>query len=124
MFHGLNKETKPIIKFNYSTTTPSKLCPNWVTGFSDAESSFSVRVTKDSARRTGWRILPIFTIELDGRDTLLLGRVKEFFGVGTLTERNNGKVVYYVQSFSDLTQVIIPHFNKYPLLTQKKADFI
>jgi len=38
--------------------------------------------------------------------------------------RKNGKVVYYVQSFADLTKVIIPHFNKYPLLTQKRADYI
>jgi hypothetical protein len=33
-------------------------------------------------------------------------------------------VSYYVQSFSDITQVIIPHFNKYPLLTKKRADFL
>lgn len=33
-------------------------------------------------------------------------------------------VTFYVQSFSDITQVIIPHFTKYPLLTKKRADFI
>jgi len=32
--------------------------------------------------------------------------------------------IYSVQSLKDLTQVIIPHFNKYPLLTQKAADFL
>lgn len=101
-----------------------KLCPYWVSGFSDAESSFSIRITKDKNRKTGWRVLPIFTIELDNRDILLLKRIWTFFNVGSFTERKNGKVVYYVQSFTDLTTVIIPHFNKYPLLTQKRADFI
>lgn len=66
----------------------------------------------------------MFTIELNNRDILLLKRVWAFFGVGTFTERKNGKVVFYVQSFANLTEVIIPHFNKYPLLTNKRADFI
>jgi hypothetical protein len=66
----------------------------------------------------------LFIIELNNRDILLLKRVRAFFGVGSFLERKNGKVVYYVQSFADLSKIIIPHFNKYPLLTEKKADFI
>lgn len=31
---------------------------------------------------------------------------------------------YTVNSTKDINDVIIPHFEKYPLLTQKKADFI
>jgi len=104
--------------------TNTKLCPHWVSGFSDAESSFSVRITRDKNRKAGWRISPVFTIELNNRDIILLKRIWAFFGVGSFTERKNGKVVYYVQSFANLTEVIIPHFNKYPLLTKKRADFI
>lgn len=102
----------------------NKLCLHWVSGFSDAEASFSIRITRDKNRKTGWRISPIFSIELHNRDILLLKRIWAFFNVGTFTEQKNGKVTYYVQSFADLTKVIIPHFNKYPLLTQKKAYFI
>jgi len=97
---------------------------NWVTGFADAESSFSLRITKDSGRKTGWRVLPIFTIELHKRDIALLKQIQAFFGVGVLSIRKNGKAVYYVQSFKDLTDVIIPHFINYPLLTKKWADFL
>jgi hypothetical protein len=32
--------------------------------------------------------------------------------------------LYNVTSLQDLTNVIIPHFDKYPLITQKLADFI
>ena len=35
----------------------------------------------------------------------------------------NQSVIYSVQSIKDLTNVIIPHFLKYPLLSQKRADF-
>jgi hypothetical protein len=47
--------------------------------------------------------------------------------VGSVTVRiRNGKStgIYSVQSLKALTEVIIPHFYEYPLLIQKKADFI
>jgi len=37
---------------------------------------------------------------------------------------NNNAVFYYVSSVQELTNVIIPHFDNYPLLTQKQGDFI
>ena len=124
MFHGLITETKTDSKpFSY-TISNTKLCPHWITGFCDAESSFSLRTAKNSSRKSGWRVSPIFIIELDSKDLILLKRIQEFFGVGVVSVRNNGMAVYSVKSFSDITHVIIPHFNNYPLLTQKKADFI
>ena len=31
---------------------------------------------------------------------------------------------YNVQSYHDLANIIIPHFDRYPLITQKKADYL
>jgi hypothetical protein len=46
------------------------------------------------------------------RDLLLLERIKAFFGVGTIYIRKSGnKATYAVQSFKDLTTVIIPGSN-------------
>ncbi len=54
------------------------------------------------------------------RDEALLQRIKEYFGVGTIyTDRDY--VVYAVRSLKELTE--IPHFEKHPLLTQKRSDF-
>jgi hypothetical protein len=36
----------------------------------------------------------------------------------------HGSVVYTITKFKDVRDVLIPHFNKYPLLTQKGADFL
>nr|YP_009574621.1 LAGLIDADG endonuclease [Orbilia dorsalia]QBF58422.1 LAGLIDADG endonuclease [Orbilia dorsalia]QBM09703.1 hypothetical protein [Dactylella sp.] len=47
-----------------------------------------------------------------------------YFGVGKISEATKDRVVYRVLSLNDLIQVIIPHFEKYPLLAQKKADFL
>ena len=51
--------------------------------------------------------------------------LKSFFGVGSLRiNKKNGSVIYSVQSVKDLVNVIIPHFDKYLLVTNKKADFL
>jgi LAGLIDADG endonuclease len=51
-------------------------------------------------------------------------KVKQFFGnIGSVSESEN-MAFYSVFSVKDLVKTIIPHFLKYPLLTQKGADFI
>jgi hypothetical protein len=44
-------------------------------------------------------------------------------GVGYIANQGKYGILYQVTSLQDLTNVIIPHFEKYPLITQKKADF-
>jgi hypothetical protein len=51
--------------------------------------------------------------------------IKSFFGVGTIRDnRRNVSVIYSVSNLKNLTTVIVPFLHKYPLLTQKRADFI
>ena len=127
-FHGYNSSLLLKPQQNYISTTTdlsAKLHPYWVTGFSDGEGSFSVRYTKNSQRKSGWRVSPIFAIELHVRDLKLLERIQAFFGVGIVTLRKTrNAAVYTVQSFNDLTDIIIPHFEKYPLISKKQADFL
>jgi hypothetical protein len=61
----------------------NKLPAYWVTGFSDAESSFSVRIA-ETTRKAGWRIMPIFSIELHIRDLSILKKIQVFFNVGSI----------------------------------------
>lgn len=102
-----------------------ELCPNWVTGFADAESSFSLKVSKKSTAKSGWSIIPEFRIELHSRDIILLRKIKNYFDIGIISERlDRNIIVYSVQSIRDILNVIIPHFEKYPLITQKRADYL
>jgi len=51
--------------------------------------------------------------------------IQSFFGVGTIkVNKSKNTVLYCVAGQKELIEVIIPHFDKYPLLTQKRADFI
>jgi hypothetical protein len=57
----------------------------------------------------------------------VLKKRKGFFNVGSVIVRiRDGKStgIYTVQSLQGLAHYIIPHFNKYPLLSQKKPDFL
>lgn len=118
-FNILNK------RFYSCTKTQSKLSPHWITGFTDAEGSFSLKVAKKSTLKSGWSVIPAFSIELHIRDTQLIREIHSFFGVGIVSERKDRNIIVYsVQSYRDIINVIIPHFDKFPLITQKKADYL
>jgi hypothetical protein len=57
------------------------------------------------------------------KDLALLYRIQSFFGVGN-TYVGNNSASYEVKSLKDLINVILPHFDRYPLITQKHADFL
>jgi LAGLIDADG endonuclease len=37
---------------------------------------------------------------------------------------NNKALIYQVRNLNEITKVIIPHFENYPLITQKQSDFL
>lgn len=64
----------------------------------------------------------MFQISLHEKDAFLLHRLKDFFGVGKVINRKDDVFYYNVSNFEDLN-VIIYHFDKYPLVTEKWVDF-
>lgn len=111
-----------ILAFN--SVLPSAILNSWfITGFSDAESSFSVFVVKKSTFRVGWTVNASFQIGLDAKDKLLLDRIQAYFGVGKVYKAEKNVYRYMVRTLKEL-KIIIDHFDKFPLITQKKADFI
>jgi hypothetical protein len=62
---------------------------------------------------------------LHSKDLTLLNRLQTLFAVGTIRLRSrDGQAIFSVNSIEELTRVIIPFFDKYPLLTQKRADYL
>jgi LAGLIDADG endonuclease len=113
-------------KLFFSTiSVNSKLNSFFVSGLVDAEGSFSIIINKDIRYKTGWHVRSLFQIVLHSRDSSLLFQLQEFFdGIGTFKiDKRRNVINYSVASLKDLTNIIIPHFKKYPLLTQKAADF-
>ncbi len=111
---------------NFSTLFSKKPVNGWfITGLIDAEGSFSVIIDKNKSRKLGWRVQTKFQLGMHLRDLSLIQQVQTFFGgIGSIhITKSLNKVNYSVDSIKDLTK-LIAHFEKYPLLTQKAADFI
>jgi hypothetical protein len=90
----------------------------------DVSTFFFFFSKKDPKCKTEWQVTVRFLIHLHSKDCALLHCIKSYFGVGTVYLNERDKYVKYsVSSLKDITNVIIPHFNMYPLLSQKRADF-
>lgn len=96
----------------------------FITGLSDAESSFIVNIIKDKARTTGYNTQVSFELSLNCKDKILLENIKYTLGVGNIFYNSNDKTYKFkVSKIHELINVIIPHFKKYYLITQKRVDF-
>lgn len=97
-----------------------QLNPYFVSGFVDAEGSFVISIIRKS-KGIKWAVRARFNIALHSKDLPLLRSIQTFFGgIGSIYESKDGKSVSFVVCKSeDLTTLIIPHFLKYPLVTQK-----
>lgn len=96
---------------------------NYVTGFADGDGSFNVRVGRIKGE-TRWNVSARFTVGLHKKDKVLLEQMRSFFdGAGGIYKQGENALQYGVESLSALTNVIVPHFDAYPLLTQKRSDF-
>ena len=106
----------------WTKTNYKKLNPGYISGFIDGKGSFIASISADSTCKSGYRLKLTFQIGLHKKDKVLLELIKEFFGVGQITELNFKSFQYRVSSLEGL-KVIIEHLDKYPLLTEKFADY-
>jgi LAGLIDADG endonuclease len=97
--------------------------PWFITGFSDAESCFSVKIQENAKLKTKWRVRPVFSIILHSKDLLLLEAIQKTFGVGKIIKSGKNALMYAVDSIKEIP-IIINHFDKYPLITQKLSDYL
>ena len=87
---------------------------------SHLDSGFPLGGRNSGDEETSIRIIPVFSIEFPKKDLSLIKEIQSFFGVGTIRIRQRaGKstVIYSVQSLKNLTEIIIPYFKQYSVLT-------
>lgn len=98
----------------------------FITGFTDGEGTFGVYfIKKNKNLKLGMTFIPLFQIGVHKKDEELLKEIQEvgFKGIGSITY-NKDMAFFKVQSLKDILTVVIPHFDKYPLMTQKRADYL
>ena len=113
---GLNKDTNKL---------PQLKEPWFISGFTDAEGCFLVLVRKSPKNKLGWQLEANFSINLHVRDIELLRLIQAYFGgVGRIGKERNNCRDFTIGSLDQIITKVIPHFDKYPLKTNKYADYL
>src|SRR5439155_17700405 len=72
-----------------------------------------------------YRVTHYFGITQEKGEKPLLIELIKFFGCGWITKENdNSTIEFKVTDRLDLINKIFPFFDKYPLLTKKKEDYL
>ena len=125
--YQIKNPSKQLRKQYYSTLSKTsvnnELNPWFITGFADAEGCFSFAIKPDARSNLKWRVSPLFVIKLHIKDFAILELIKNTLMVGKIRKNGVNSVQYVVESIKEL-QVIIDHFNKYPLVTAKVSDYL
>jgi LAGLIDADG DNA endonuclease family protein len=104
------------------------LTPDYVSGFIDGEGCFCVSVHPHPTVRYGnrWLIAPSFQAYQHRDNVGILEDIRDFFGCGHINAKgpNSSVMTYSVYRRQELESVIIPFFDRYPLISRKHEDFL
>jgi len=98
------------------------LSPDYISGFSDGEGCFSISFSHKKKMPFGICVTPSFSISQNKESVSVLKRIQTYFQCGFLRQDKN-TMKYEVRNLHDLQTRIRPHFETYPLNTQKAQDF-
>ncbi len=97
---------------------------SYLSGYADGEGCFCVTFNRSRRHAFGWDIRPSFSISQNRDRSEILELFKTVFGCGTIRpDRSDKTLKYEVRSVADLVMKVIPHFERYPLLSSKRHDF-
>jgi hypothetical protein len=84
-----------------------------------------ISVRKKPYNKEGYFVTAIFSITQHKRDLALLQQIQAYFGgIGSIPKHGQDTYSYVVTSIKQISDFIIPHFDKYPLMTQKLSDYL
>jgi hypothetical protein len=97
---------------------------NWVAGFVTGEGNFDVSI-KESKNKIGYQVFLRFRISQHERDLKLMELLIKYLGAGQIEKDSRNPVVSItIVKLSEITQRIIPLFEKNNILGTKQLDFL
>ena len=96
----------------------------YLSGYADGEGCFCVSFSRSKRHKFGWEIRPSFSVSQNRDRAEVLRLFKEKLGCGMIRpDRSDHTLKYEVRSVPNLVEKVIPHFEKYPLLSGKQQVF-
>ena len=111
--------TVPVIR--PSVPLNNLIDPFWFSGFVTGDGCFSVSLKKSKSHKLGETVWLRFIVTQHIHDKDLINSFVNYFGCGKINYDSQA-VYYVVQKLSDLTDIIIPFFDKYPIEGVKVKD--
>ena len=102
-----------------SLNTSNNLENHWLTGFSDADASFQIKVVMNRYNKTELRL----NYQIDRKKNYLLKLIKSFLG-GNTGYRENPDFYYYGSTSFGSAKKVINYFDRYHMLSTKHINFI
>ena len=105
------------------------LHPQYIIGFIDGEGSFSVSIYYDEKMKDKIFIRPVLEIELRADDRKILERIQRTLRCGIIFECKYERYGWYphmkyrINRFDEVTGILIPFLEKYPLQAKKAEVF-
>ena len=96
----------------------------YISGYADGEGCFTVSISPRATLRVGWEVRPSFSVSQNGDRAQVLILLKDYFGCGSIRpDRSDRTLKWETRRLDDIVGRVIPHFERYPLLSQKREDF-
>jgi hypothetical protein len=131
---AMNLGLSDLLKSEFINFTPVKIQvintenipdPNWIAGFVTGEGNFDVIINQQSSNKIGYRVQLRLRISQHERDIKLMECLSKYLGSGKIYKYpGKSAVVLTIFNFSDITNKIIPFFDKNPLLGIKLLDYL
>lgn len=130
---SMNLGLSDMLKLKFPGYTPVKISvinyedvildPHWISGFVSAEGNFDVRIPLTKSK-LGSRVQLRFRITQHSRDIRLMEKIIEYFGTGKIYKyAGKSAVSLSIVDFTDITNILVPFFNKNPLIGIKLYDY-
>lgn len=96
----------------------------YISGYADGEGCFTVSIAPRATLLVGWEVRPSFSVSQNGDRAEVLHVIQAFFGCGNIRpDRSDKTLKWETRRLDDLVERIVPHFERYPLLSGKRLDF-
>ena len=96
----------------------------YISGYADGEGCFTVSIAPRAQLLVGWEVRPSFSVSQNGDRAEVLQLIESTFGCGAIRpDRSDRTLKWETRRLEDLLDRVIPHFERYPLLSSKRSDF-
>jgi hypothetical protein len=101
---------------------------SWLSGFTDGEGHFALSILTDKRYPKLRTPDAHFKIKLRSDDKSVLFLIQSYLRCGVISHNkkrggSEPQIIFCVSRFKHLVDIVIPHFDSFPLLAKKRTDF-